>query len=85
MVRGSNTPLIMAEGGGAVSSPESKHAGCNASTSTAGNRGHNPWFELWSAGSNGHGAKTADNDNSGDILINQNHVLFLTEVHFLCS
>ena len=66
VVRESNTPLIIAGGGGGVSSPTSRHAGCDASTSTAGNRGYNSWYEPWSAGSNGHGAKIADSDNSGE-------------------
>ena len=45
VVRGSNTPLIIAGGGGSISSPESRHAGCDANTSTAGNHGYNPWYE----------------------------------------
>ena len=66
VVRGSNTPLLIAGGGGGISSPESRHAGCDASSSPAGNRGYNPWYETWSVGSSGHGAKTADYDNSGE-------------------
>ena len=67
VVKGSNTPLMIAGGGGGISSPESRHPGCDASTSTAGNRGYNPWYdEPWAAGSDGHGAKTADYDNLGE-------------------
>ena len=61
LVRGSNTPLIIAGGGGGVESPRSRHAGCDASTSTTGN----PGYKSWSGGSNGHGAQTADSGNSG--------------------
>ena len=61
LVRGSNNPLIIAGGGGGVETPRSRHAGCDASTSTTGN----PGYRSWSGGSNGHGAQTADSDNSG--------------------
>ena len=62
VVRGSNTPLIIAGGGGGVESVTSRHAGCDASTSTTGN----PGYKSWTGGSNGHGAKTADSRNSGE-------------------
>ena len=62
VVRGSSTPLIIAGGGGGVVSVSSRHAGCDASTSTAGN----PGYRSWSGGSNGHGAQTADSYNSGN-------------------
>ncbi len=63
VVRGSNTSLIVAGGGGGVQRPQSRHAGCDANTSTAGNPGH----KSWSGGSDGHGAQTAagDDDYSG--------------------
>ena len=62
VVRGSNKPLIIAGGGGGVSYPKSRHAGCDASTSTTGN----PGFRSWSGGSNGHGAQIADSSYSGE-------------------
>ena len=60
VVRGSNTSLIIAGGGGGVDRPSSRHAGCDATTSTTGNPGYNSW----SGGSNGHGAQTADDGHS---------------------
>ena len=62
VVRGSNTPLIIAGGGGGVDRVSSRHAGCDASTSTTGN----PGYRSWSGGSNGHGAQTADGDYAGN-------------------
>ena len=62
VVRGSNTPLIIAGGGGGMEEVKSRHAGCDASTSTTGN----PGYRSWSGGSNGHGAQTADSSNSGE-------------------
>ena len=62
VMRGSNTPLIIAGGGGGMEAVTSRHAGCDASTSTTGN----PGYRSWSGGSNGHGAKTADSSNSGE-------------------
>ena len=65
VVRGSNTPLIIAGGGGGLESANSRHSGCDASTSTRGN----PGYRSWSGGSNGHGAQTADSGNSGELSI----------------
>ena len=65
VVRGGNTPLIIAGGGGGVESVTSKHAGCDANTTTTGNPGYNSW----SGGSNGHGAQTADDDWSGKSIL----------------
>jgi len=62
VVRGSNTPLIIAGGGGGIENSRTRHAGCDASTSTTGN----PGYRSWSGGSNGYGAQTADNSNSGE-------------------
>nr|XP_058947142.1 uncharacterized protein LOC131775063 [Pocillopora verrucosa] len=59
VVRGANTPLMVAGGGGGVQSVNSRHGGCDASTQTAGN----PGYKSWSGGSNGHGARTADNSS----------------------
>ena len=59
VVRGANTPLMVAGGGGGVQSVNSSHGGCDASTQTAGNSG----YKSWSGGSNGHGARTADNSS----------------------
>ena len=61
VVRGSNTPLIIAGGGGGIHQLHSRQSGCDASTSTTGN----PGYRSWTGGSNGHGAQTADSDNSG--------------------
>ena len=61
VVRGSNTPLIIAGGGGGIQALQSRHTGCDANTSTAGNPGH----KSWSGGSNGHGAQIADDGYSG--------------------
>ena len=68
VVRGDNTPLIIAGGGGGVQSVTSRHAGCDASTYTTGNRG----YRSWSGGSSGHGAQTADNWNSGKSKLHLN-------------
>ena len=57
VVRGSNTSLLVAGGGGGIDSALSRHAGCDANTSTTGNPGYNSW----SGGSNGHGAQTGTN------------------------
>ena len=65
VVRGSNTSLIIAGGGGGVDMVSSRHAGCDANTSTTGN----PGYMSWSGGSNGHGAQTADGGNSGKIIL----------------
>jgi len=62
VVRGSNTPLIIAGGGGGMENSQTRHAGCDASTSTTGN----PGYRSWSGGSNGYGSQTADNSNSGE-------------------
>ena len=63
VVRGSNTPLIIAGGGGGGESVQSRHTGCDASTSTSGRAG----YRSWSGGSGGQGATTADNGNSGNM------------------
>ena len=60
VVRGTNTPLIIAGGGGGVNSVTSRHPGCDASNTTMGNTGHKSWI----GGSDGHGAKTAENGSS---------------------
>ena len=65
VVKGSNTPLIIAGGGGGMERITSRQSGCDASTNTTGN----PGYRSWSGGSNGHGAQTADNGNSGKIIL----------------
>ena len=60
-MRGSNTPLIIAGGGGGVEAPYTRHAGCDANTSTAGN----PGYQAWSGGRDGHGASISDGQGSG--------------------
>ena len=62
VVRGSNTPLIIAGGGGGVDRAMSRHAGCDANTSTTGN----PGYKSWSGGSNGHGAQDGDGYYTGN-------------------
>ncbi len=62
VVRGSNTPLIIAGGGGGILIAQSRHAGCDASTSTKGN----PGYKSWSGGRNGHGAQVADDGDLGN-------------------
>ena len=61
VVRGSNTSLLAAGGGGGILYASLRHSGCDANTSTTGN----PGSKSWSGGSNGHGAQTADEYNSG--------------------
>ena len=65
VVRGTNTPLIIAGGGGGAVHVMSRHKGCDASTNTTGN----PGYKSSSGGSNGHGAQTADNGVSGEIIL----------------
>ena len=62
VVRGNNTPLIISGGGGGVQEAYSRHAGCDANTSTTGN----PGYRSWSGGSNGHGAQVADDEGTGN-------------------
>ena len=71
VVNGSNTPLIIAGGGGGIQKVESRHAGCDASTSTTGNRGQ----KSWSGGSNGHGAQTADSGGSGEGILKLRRII----------
>ena len=59
VVRGADSPLIIAGGGGGTALVLSRHKGCDASTNTTGNPG----------GSNGHGAQTADDNDSGKIIL----------------
>ena len=61
VVRGADTPLIIAGGGGGVQAVYSRHTECNASSNTTGN----PGYRSWAGGSNGHGAQTADSRLSG--------------------
>ena len=65
VVRGNNAPLIIAGGGGGMETVTSRHSGCDASTTTTGN----PGYRSWSGGSSGQGAQTADNDNSGMVIL----------------
>ena len=65
VVRGSNTTLIVAGGGGGLETATSRHLGCDASTSTAGNAG----YRSWSGGSGGRGATIADSGNSGKLSV----------------
>ena len=61
VVRGANTPLIIAGGGGGVDYVRSRHTECDASS----NRTGNPGYRSWPGGSNGHGAQTAGDEQSG--------------------
>ena len=63
VVRGSNTPLLIAGAGGGIEGVTTRRTGCDASTGTAGRAG----YRSWSGGSGGHGAQTADSDNSGEL------------------
>ena len=65
VVRGSKTSLIIAGGGGGIMRSHSRHAGCDANTSTTGNPGYSS-SSVWSGGSNGHGAQVADDGHSGN-------------------
>ena len=65
VMRGNNTPVIIAGGGGGIEAARSRHAGCDASTSTTGN----PGYRSWSGGSNGYGAQTADDGYSGESIL----------------
>ena len=65
VVRGADSPLIIAGGGGGTEHVLSRHKGCDASTNTTGN----PGYKSWSGGSNGHGAKIADDYYSGKIIL----------------
>ena len=65
LVKGTNTPLIIAGGGGGIDSAQSRHAGCDASTSKTGNSG----YKSWEGGSNGHGAQIADKGYSGKSIL----------------
>ncbi|RMX50425.1 hypothetical protein pdam_00023365, partial [Pocillopora damicornis] len=56
VVKGPDTPLIIAGGEGGVQAVYSRHTECNASSNTTGN----PGYRSWAGGSNGHGAQTAD-------------------------
>ena len=78
VVRGSNTPLIIAGGGGGIERASSRHSGCDASTSTTGN----PGYKSWSGGSNGQGAKTADDGYSGESIL-CNHFHFISETFMI--
>ena len=67
VVSGSNTPLLIAGGGGGIHMIyNSRHSGCDASTGTKGRTGYR---SPWSGGRVGHGAKIADNDNSGNSFL----------------
>ena len=77
VVRGSNIPLIIAGGGGGIQKVESKHAGCDASTSTTGNPGH----KSWSGGSNGQGAQTADSGGSGEGILSLRRIIVIFTQH----
>ena len=83
VVRRNNTPLIVAGGGGGLRAVESRHGGCDASTNSSGNPGHNSWL----GGSNGHGATSGDGKPSGEshtkndiVFISQNLVAHKTNV-----
>ena len=59
MVRGSNTPLIIAGGGGGIKNMSERHSGCDASLSTTGNAGYSS--PLGSGGTGGNGGGSAGN------------------------
>ena len=61
MVRGTNTSLIIAGGGGGVDMATSIHSECDANITTTGNTG----FQSLSGGSGGHGAQASDGGDMG--------------------
>ena len=61
VVRGVDTPLIVAGGGGGVHTVHSRYAGCDANRNTAGNPGH----KSKKGGRDGNGAKTPPSGYSG--------------------
>ncbi|PFX16148.1 Fibrillin-2, partial [Stylophora pistillata] len=63
VVRGSNTPLIIAGGGGRIQKISEQHSGCDASTSTTGNEGYPS--PLGSGGTNGNGGGSAGDKPGG--------------------
>ena len=67
VVRGSNTPLIIAGGSDGIERASSRYSGCDASTGTTGN----PGYKSWSGGNGGQGATTADNGYSGELSVCQ--------------
>ena len=80
VVRGGSTPLIIAGGGGGMETLLSRQPGCDASVSTTGN----PGYRSWSGGSNGDGAQTADNDNSGKVIARSHNPLQLCALKLPC-
>lgn len=65
MVSASDTPLIIAGGGGGVESVTQEYG--NAHASTGGSGKPNDGGTSWKGGSNGDGATEADTGNSGNI------------------
>ena len=80
VVRGGSTPLLIAGGGGGVETLLSRQPGCDASVSTTGN----PGYRSWSGGSNGHGAQTADDKNSGKVIARSHNPLQLCALKLPC-
>ena len=82
VVRGNSTPLIIAGGGGGIKGAYSRHAGCDANTSTTGNSG----YKSWSGGSSGYGAQVADYGISGNNIscdhIHSSKISYLQQTQF---
>ena len=81
VVRGSNTPLIVAGGGGGLKAVKSRHQGCDASTSTSGNPGHN---SACSGGSNGDGGTTGSQSDDLSGESNEDNYFYLTQCKVSC-
>lgn len=64
VVRSDDTPLIIAGGGGGEEGLTLLKTECHATISTSGNSGYSG--SEWPGGSDGNGANTADDDNSGE-------------------
>ena len=71
VVKKDGTPLIIAGGGGGVTKLRSRHEGCNAKITTAGNPGHS--FQLIiprpRSSTAGHGAQNLNDSDSGKVII----------------
>ncbi|EDO31271.1 predicted protein [Nematostella vectensis] len=58
-----NTPLIVAGGGGGYDDANTRHATCDASTSTSGNSGYGG--SVWPGGTGGNGATSTSSSHVG--------------------
>ena len=69
-MRGNNTPLIIAGGGGGIRVLTKIHAEYNANTNKSGNTGYSITYPIMSAGGeNGQGGRAPSHGNAGENLI----------------